>query len=80
MGSCIAGERLFISKRKSAPIDNRSLRWVPLLLAIGLSGCSTYYGQLAVGQMSLLSQREPVAAMIEDPATDPQLRQRLNAV
>lgn len=73
------GERLFISKRKSAPIDNRSLRWVPLLLAIGLSGCSTYYGQLAVGQISLLSQREPVAAIIENPATDPQLRQRLAA-
>lgn len=73
------GKPLFISKRKSAPIDNRSLRWVPLLLAIGLSGCSTYYGQLAVGQMSLLSQREPVAAIIDDPATDPQLRQRLSA-
>lgn len=68
-----------MAKLKSAPIDNRSLRWVPLLLAIGLSGCSTYYGQLAVGQLSLLSQREPVAAIIDDPATAPQLRQRLAA-
>jgi predicted aminopeptidase len=73
------GEQLFFSKLKSAPIDNGSLRWVPLLLAIGLSGCSTYYGQLAVGQLTLLSQREPVAAIVEDPATAPQLRQRLGA-
>lgn len=74
-----AGERLFISKLKSAPIDNRSLCWVPLLLVIGLSGCSTYYGQLAAGQLSLLSKREPIAAIIEKPETDPQLRQRLAA-
>jgi predicted aminopeptidase len=74
-----AGERLFISKLKSAPIDNRSLRWVPLLLAIGLGGCSTYYGQLAVGQLTLLSQREPVSAIVDDPSTEPQLRQRLSA-
>ncbi len=73
-----AGERLVISKRKSAPIDNRLLRWVPLLLVIGLSGCSTYYGQLVVGQLSLLSQREPVAAIIDNPETDPKLRQRLS--
>lgn len=53
------------------------LRWVHLLLAVCLSGCSTYYGQLAAGQLDLLRQREPVAGIIDNPQTDPQLRQRL---
>jgi predicted aminopeptidase len=53
------------------------LRWVPLLFAVCLSGCSTYYGQLAAGQLELLRQREPVAGIIDNPQTDPQLRQRL---
>jgi predicted aminopeptidase len=73
-----AGERLFISKLKSAPIDSRSSRWVPLLLAICLSGCSTYYGQLAVGQLDLLRHRESIAAIVDNPRTDPELRQRLS--
>lgn len=64
-------------KLKIAPVDNRSLRWVPLVLAVALSGCSTYYGQLVAGQLTLLSQREPVEAIIESPRTEPALRQRL---
>lgn len=72
--------RLFISKLKTALVDSRSRRWVPLLLAVGLNGCSTYYGQLAVGQLDLLRQREPIAAIIDDPQRDPQLRQRLSLV
>lgn len=46
-------------------------------MTICLSGCSTYYGQLAVGQIELLRQREPVAALLDSPQTDPRLRQRL---
>nr|WP_241730094.1 aminopeptidase [Pseudomonas sp. SST3] len=68
---------MFISKLKTALVDNRSGRWVPLLLAVGLTGCSTYYGQLAVGQLKVLQLREPVATIIKSPETDPQLRQRL---
>lgn len=66
-----------MSKQKTALVDNRGGRWVPLLLAVGLTGCSTYYGQLAVGQLELLRLREPIAAIIKSPRTDPQLRQRL---
>lgn len=49
------------------------------LFALLLSGCSSidYYGQLARGQLQLLQARQPVQALIDDPATDPQLRQRL---
>lgn len=72
-----AGKRLFISKPKIAPVDHRRLRWVPLLLVVCLTGCTTYYGQLAVGQLDLLRQREPVAAIIASPETDPHLRHRL---
>lgn len=68
---------MFISKLKTALIDNRNGLWVPLLLAVGLNGCSTYYGQLAVGQLELLRLREPIAGIVDDPQRDPQLRQRL---
>ena len=73
----LAGKRLFMSKSKIAAVDNRKRRWVPLLMAVGLSGCSSYYGQLAVGQLELLRQREPIAAIIDNPQSDPLLRQRL---
>ncbi|CAG8868933.1 hypothetical protein PS627_03292 [Pseudomonas fluorescens] len=55
-------------------------RWfVPVLGAVLLSGCSSvsYYGQLAEGQWQLLRARTSVAALVEDPATDSALRQRL---
>ena len=60
-----------MSKSKIAAVDNRKRRWVPLLLVVGLSGCSSYYGQLAVGQLELLRQREPIAAIIDNPQSDP---------
>lgn len=49
------------------------------LLALLLTGCSTvdYYGQLARGQLQLLSARQPVQALIDDPAADASLRERL---
>lgn len=76
-GSSNAGKRLFISKLQAAFGDNPGGWWVPLLLAVCLNGCSTYYGQLAVGQLELLRQRQPIAAVIEDPQTEQPLRQRL---
>ena len=64
-------------KLNAALIDRPSLRWVPLLLAIGLNGCSTYYGQLALGQLEVLRERRPIEAIVADPASDAALRQRL---
>ena len=54
-------------------------RWVPLAAACLLSGCSTldYYGHLASGHLHLLQAREPISALLEDPAADPDLQQRL---
>jgi len=69
-------ERLF-RKPKTALVDNRMLRWVPLLLSVLMSGCTSYYGQLAVGQLDILRQREPIADLVDRPETDPGLRQRL---
>ncbi|MCQ4312169.1 aminopeptidase [Pseudomonas stutzeri] len=66
-----------MSKPKTVPVDPRGLFWVPLLLAVCLNGCSTYYGQLAVGQLDLLRQREPIAAIIDNSESDPKLRTRL---
>jgi predicted aminopeptidase len=51
---------------------------MPVVLLL-LGGCSSvsYYGQLASGQLRLLSAREPVATVIADPHRDPKLRERL---
>ena len=61
------------------PLDLVFTRLVPLLGAILLNGCSSvvYYGQLAEGQFQLLRARQPVAQVVADPATSPQLRSRL---
>ncbi|MCQ4265311.1 aminopeptidase [Stutzerimonas stutzeri] len=66
-------------KPNAALIDNRYLRWVPLLLAVCLNGCS-YYGQLAAGQFELLRQREPIEALLSDESRDAVLRERLVGV
>ncbi|WP_178109848.1 aminopeptidase [Pseudomonas sp. AG1028] len=62
----------------SSVVDLSRRAAVPLL-ASALAGCSTvdYYGQLARGQLQLLSARQLVQALIEDPATEPKLRERL---
>ncbi|WP_336334234.1 aminopeptidase [Pseudomonas putida] len=61
------------------PLDRIFTRLVPLLAALLLNGCSSaaYYGQLAEGQWQLLRARQPVAQVMADPATSPQLRARL---
>ncbi|MFV1997196.1 MAG: aminopeptidase [Acidiferrobacterales bacterium] len=60
-------------------------RFYPLLLvllSLLLSGCSTisYYGQAIKGQFQILSQRQPISGLIEDPATSKKLKQRLQTV
>jgi predicted aminopeptidase len=54
-------------------------RWVPLAATLLLSGCSTldYYSHLADGQLQLLQAREPIAELLENPAADSELKQRL---
>ncbi|MFU8831816.1 MAG: aminopeptidase [Wenzhouxiangella sp.] len=53
-----------------------------VVVVIVISGCATmsWYGQAIGGQLDLLSRREHIAHLINDPATDPQLRSRLETV
>lgn len=66
---------------RSSPgaLDRVFRRLVPGVVVGLLSGCTTvsYYSQLANGQWQLLRAREPVAALVADPATAPALRQHL---
>lgn len=52
---------------------------VIVLLALWLPACSTfsYYAQSIGGQMRLMSRREGVQALLTDPETDADLKQRL---
>jgi len=45
-----------------------------------LSSTGCYYGHLAVGQTRLLLAREPISEVLEDPATQPELRAKLSLV
>lgn len=72
--------RLFLFQRSDpGPLDRVFSRFVPLLAAVLLNGCSGvgYYSQLAEGQLQLLRARQPVEQVMADPASSPQLRTRL---
>jgi predicted aminopeptidase len=45
------------------------------LACLALSGC--YVTQAARGQLQIVNAREPIARVLEDPGTSPELRQRL---
>jgi predicted aminopeptidase len=49
-----------------------------VVLATGLGGC--YYLQAARGQLEIVRKRTPIAEVMEDPATPPALRRRLELV
>ena len=52
-----------------------------IVAAALLGGCSLpYYWQAVTGQVSLLSRRVPIEAVIEDPQTDAQTREALRTV
>ncbi len=56
---------------------------IVLVLSLAVvAGCMPlgYYLQSARGQIDLMSRREPIDKLITDPATEPQLRARLQAV
>ena len=52
---------------------------ISLLAPLLLSGCETlaYYAQAVGGQLALMANAKPAAALIADPATPPPLRERL---
>lgn len=60
----------------------RAGRWLPLLLAVLLSGCSTlgYYYQSARGQLDLMCRAQDIDQVLEDDATSPELKARLEQV
>ena len=45
---------------------------------LGLGGC--YYGHLAEGQLRLMWQRQPIEAVLTDPATPPDVRTMLSRI
>jgi predicted aminopeptidase len=53
-----------------------------LLLAAANTGCAKlgYYTQAIGGQLEILSKRQPIETLLEDPKTDAQLRVQLAAV
>ncbi len=55
---------------------------LPFALLLGLAGCATvaWYGQAARGQIEILAKREDIAELMADPATAPDLRERLGTV
>jgi predicted aminopeptidase len=55
---------------------------VALVAALGLGSCETvgFYRQAAVGQSTLMADREPVEAVLADPDTEPRLAARLQYV
>lgn len=53
-----------------------------LIAAVSLSGCSdlSYYVQCAKGQMEIVSSARPIAEVINDPQTTPELRIKLEKI
>ena len=53
-----------------------------LVLVSGLCGCANigYYYQAIEGQMQIWNRSRPIAQVVEDTRTPPQLRERLSQV
>ncbi len=62
----------------------KSLSKFALVLSLGIltAGCAKlgYYTQAINGQLQILSKRQPIDALLEDPATDPKLKVQLTQV
>jgi len=48
-----------------------------LLLVIALSTSGCYYARVAIGQTRLLRARQPIESILADPATPPEIQERL---
>ena len=59
--------------------SRRVARLATVVLCLLLGACSSlrYYAHVAHGEASLLMHRRPIAKVVRDPATDPQLARRL---
>nr|WP_314477742.1 aminopeptidase [uncultured Pseudomonas sp.] len=70
---------LLAQRSDPGALDRVFTRFVPLMVAVLLSGCSSvaYYGQLATGQWELLQARRPLTQVMADPASPELLRTRL---
>jgi len=51
-----------------------------MTLCLLVTGCTGYYAQAVNGQMQLLAATRPIPEVINDAATDPMLRQRLERI
>jgi len=60
-------------------ILRRSARLATVALCLLLGGCGSlrYYSHVAQGQVSLLIHRRPIAKVVRDPTTSPELARRL---
>ena len=56
--------------------------FIPLLLSLAVAACASpaYYFQAVSGEVRILSQRRPIAEVLNDPATPPQTRKQLELV
>jgi len=69
-----------IGRRGEALLKNLSRMLLISLIGISLHGCSSlrFYSQATSGQLRLLWNREPVAEVIADPQTPPELATKLS--
>lgn len=76
------GRLLKGARPRARPSRIPGRRWVrrlALLAAVGLSGCAQvgYLGQAASGHLRLVGAAQPVETLVQDPALDEGLRERL---
>jgi len=59
--------------------SHRALQGLFLVACLLLAGCETlgYYSQSGIGQLALLSRRQPVDQLVAAPATEPELASQL---
>ncbi len=74
----------FVGKSKNPNESTfRAIALISLFLAVALlQGCEqiSYYGQAVQGHIEIMASQEPIDELIEDPSTDPKLKQRLSEV
>jgi predicted aminopeptidase len=76
----VRGARAWHNRGMPSPhLRGRAARLLILVSCLLLGGCASlrYYAHVAHGQASLLAHRRPIARVVRDPATDPQLARRL---